>query len=1402
MNKQWTNDLLKKLILFGFVVSCQFGYTNPDSSKFHTPTLPNSYLTHIKSIDLAPSQILDIRNDEERCIDWLSNESICRQEKEQIEKAIKVLEGARFISDLGEIAAGRPLEFPIGITGAYGSFTYNIAFNNFKLKPTGSTFDVVASLDFIKNETDTKGVGGPSESSNPLYFAAINVPYSNRRGFYEEVTLELLSDYGKEINTGKSALIFRAKTPSTQGTYMKVSCEGISELGVSITAIFNNSFLKPAVEGAEYVQGNAEFIYDQSNGFRVDNLSLTPFFVQDFEEVAFNLSGVYIDLDDQTTTVPIINAYYEAGGNQSGLTVGQWKGFYAEQLEAVLLTNAIQRNSEDPISFLATDLLIDNLGVTAQFEVYQQGLVPFGQSNIGGWDASLDGARMDMLMSKINAFGLSGSLQVPFLGDRDDEYAVEDPSNDLANTQTGSTQGGLLIFDADYLIEKRELDLTIELGSRSSFGAKSILGDIELTEGSAINATSSGQLATSLNGKYTLKGGFGEGSKLSGPSMDFSELRIANHTPYFGVGSFTFTESANDNTNADDGGADGDLGLFGFKINQAPALVEDPQNDQLYALQFYDIGIDLGDLLNGKHTEFGGSFAVKFLITTEEGSTTQVWKNNGIDISGLYFQSELLPFMTVTASLSWYNDREGPYGNGFAGIANVAMDFVPGEINATALFGTKSDFKYSYVDAKYLGTSAPPLSPHSDTHSQTDQQADPETDVNGESQENGEESTGGKGFSVNSLQGGYYNNMRRGKISTISTSTTGATELGGFDRNKFTPEDGVSGFNAGAFLALGKGATVSAEIRAEFEDTQNGIGKSLSYLYFLGQVTLLAKQEDNAEKSGDIPTDGAKEPSEDQLTDAKYSTEGKLGGYISLKYKKINEEDKEFNAQFGIYYSSVSFDARFIGSYGKNTASDIWHFALGLPDNRNEIVSNTFLPPFTTSVSFYFMVGNDRSIIPSEQPPPYASNSLNQQLLNTAYKILRMGATNPDYNKSVSVDEDPFVSDHMSAGNGLAFGVQVGLNIHLDFAKVFYAYIGADIGFDLLYLYKIRNCTEAFSEGDDKWQMRGQLYAAASAAVGLQVGRKQFQVFRAGIAVILQADMPKPSGGRGAWTFEYNVLAGLIRGKADGEFKFGDYCDQNYPLVDLSKNPIEFLGPSVPLANSDRIRLNSDIDIIWNLEVEREAEAYFIDGPEDDTPELVRYKFELSKKSLTDEQGNVQNRFVVLPENPRLTYFEPSAYLRPESNLRLDLKGVLYEYPKNGGRVIATDGDGKEVKIDISETYKAEGFLPYDCILRQKGELSFFDENSTFMSFAFKKSLKNLPVSQIISEIRELPDIQVQEVNFTPINTIFNVPFREVKPETSYEWFIKGVTSNGNNQNLIFNINSLQFTTGKELNFE
>ncbi|MEM9930827.1 MAG: hypothetical protein AAF840_13480, partial [Bacteroidota bacterium] len=202
---------------------------------------------------------------------------------------------------------------------------------------------------------------------------------------------------------------------------------------------------------------------------------------------------------------------------------------------------------------------------------------------------------------------------------------------------------------------------------------------------------------------------------------------------------------------------------------------------------------------------------------------------------------------------------------------------------------------------------------------------------------------------------------------------------------------------------------------------------------------------------------------------------------------------------------------------------------------------------------------------------------------------------------------------------GLLFGAGFDVSMpELQFL-IFYAYLNAGMGFDMMLRNYGTNAVCANLDpspspiGMNGWYATGQFYGYLEAGVGIKVDifgfKGRYPIFDVGVAALLQARMPNPMWMKGQLAGRYSILGGLVKGKCEFEFEAGSNCEIT---TQGSLADIEVIAQLTPDEGDQDVNVFTRPQALFNFSIDQVLVL------QDDDENYVNLKPTLREFTVTD----------------------------------------------------------------------------------------------------------------------------------------------------------------------------------------
>ncbi|MAU15749.1 MAG: hypothetical protein CMH46_09450 [Muricauda sp.] len=575
---------------------------------------------------------------------------------------------------------------PIGVKSTIGTITYTMAISKAKIMPTYTEVTAFVHIQLPQSDSDDNPI--------ELFFGADNIKISHQGGIYGDANLVLLGDIGIPINGGNGLVAlkggFDMETGNVQDlTYVTIDCGGFKELGITADVLFPRSMLEPVDANYEViadenikVQGHFQTIVGDWNDILVE-IDLPSFQLAKNQSsdnsgkagLIFEINTAVFDFSDvrNSSSVQFPEGYqqYLVPGNEQ-----LWRGVYVNNLQVILPEQFKKRNSDKRISFQASNLLIDGVGVSGQFSV--DNVLPLSEGEASKWQFSVDHIEADFIANDLVGAGFEGKIVLPVTKEVTTEEAIESDKTALSQ-KTLSYQAIIDPINDEYLL-RAETEDAIPF---DVFKAKA-----------TITANSYVELRVSekkfrpkavLHGNLAIKGSNSTSDPNKGTvdfkGVTFQNLQLQTVSPYFQVDYMGYNDEVK-------------FADFPVTISE----IELTANNSTTALSF---NLDVNMMEKG----FAGSTTLSIVGGFNENEELHRWRFQKIEIGKIEIEADL-GTIQIRGMVDIKSD-DPVYGDGFYGELGATFNGIA--VDASAWFG-KKDFRYWFVDA-YADLSQVPTPP-------------------------------------------------------------------------------------------------------------------------------------------------------------------------------------------------------------------------------------------------------------------------------------------------------------------------------------------------------------------------------------------------------------------------------------------------------------------------------------------------------------------------------------------------------------------------------------------------------------------------------------------------------------------------------------------------------------------
>lgn len=1125
------------------------------------------------------------------------------EDQDEIKKKIestyqKIFEENRFVEFLDDNAL---LDLPVGIKADIGVLTYTILIDSVVMTPRESF--LYASMRFDTPE------------GKKLYFKGADIKFSSTGGLTGDAKLMLVGDHPINLDGDNSQLIIKG---SNNRTFVEFDCRGYKQLSLDGSLVFSTNLVEPEDNKGNVIP-NTNLAIDFTTSIVDWNdivvaVNIPRFRVTKLENVSFEVSDAVLDFSDSRNPPSVV--FPQGYADRSPLfiegNVNLWRGVYIRELTVTLPPEFetkdeegnIQEGTGHRVSFKGNNLIMDNLGFTGT--VSANNLIPIEKGKIGNWDFSLDKIYVSIAANEIQEGGFAGKINIPLNSKAKAEANEEEQKKGLFTYNAVIKKNNEYLFKVSNATKQEfnlwKADVTLHPSSYI---------EIKLAEGKF-------RPKAHLNGEMSMKVGLknGEASENEDKNaklakLTFQGLEVQTVKPYVKVGSFSLGTE----------GGSSKMGGFPIRVNEI--FGAQSGNDII-------LGIDV-TLALIKSDDGGFAADGRFKLHAESFE-------NGRDLSYRFKKIEIERFginidkgaFAFKGNLNFFNE-DPVYGNGISG--TVDAEFKPTlKIQASAIFGTKDNKRYWYVDGLAAFNSGLTVFP---------------------------------GVAFYAFGGGAYYHMKiddQGVGSALGRTASGMV---------YVPDESV-GFGLKATIALGVQPGKKAfNADATFEMAFN-TGGGLKYINFRGNGYFMtqpvsfdaSKIQKQATKLASLSkkagAGGVNEKPE--LAEELYGSAADAGSRAQVWASVMINYDFDNRILHGNLKAYVNVAQGVIKGAGAgglageavlHFAPNEWYIYIGRPEYENRFAIEVL---GLARLDAYFVIGTS---IPDSPPPPDNVSSI-------------LGDIDLDYMKELNA-----LSDGAGVGFGASFRVDTG---DLTFL-MFYGRFAAGLGFDIMLKnYGDAQCKGRGALGVNGWYANGQAYAYFEGKIGIKVKifrkRKSIDILEVGAAVVAQAKLPNPVWVKGIAGGYFSVLGGLVKGRCKFEIEIGEECE----LIQDGGSPLESIEVLAQATPGD---LSKDVDVftvpqaVFNFEMEKEYQMVDVND------NVVKFKISLDDFAVK-LNGNRLTADIRWSEDGTVAALNPFEILPSEKDLVLEIVTSFKE--KKSGSWVVTTVDGE--KLTEKHTFK------------------------------------------------------------------------------------------------------------------
>lgn len=819
-------------------------------------------------------------------------------------------------------------QLPLGIAKDVGSSQVIIAIDSASFYVNKATFNAYAAIDF-------------PGSADKIAFRAQNIEF-NPKGIIggDLARLVLVSNHRIRVNPNVT-LVLKAY----DNNYVKWNCNGFEKIHLKGYFEFSRDIIMPdttssnGIGSGNVVTASFEIETTDIHNF-IAQVSISPFVLKNVKDVSFSILDATVDMSEISNAQ---NMNFPVGYNFNGTAPIMWQGFYLKELK-IKLPKALSQKNQDRKEITVSDFLIDNSGVSGKFQV--SNLISTGQGDMSGWGFSVTQLGLNILQNHINGGNIAGELEIPISDETQFGYNAIISEN--PNT--------------------KETDFQFTINPKNGIKANLFSATLDLYNTSTITVTKIGQQfkpEANLNGIITFNS-----DNFKGANLKFQNIHLITDRPIFVGGTFAYTSSnqigssSTVSDNSDSLSSNNTAAGFKIGINAIAFQFSQTAPPSIYV----NIGLQFIEEDDG-----GGLGATCGILIKTKYKDSYLSDGSVVQLDKLKFDKVQITDISIDVSTQAFGlkgyviffDNDPTFGKGFMGGVKIDIKSAGILVDINAAFGSKTTYKYFYVDGSVKLPNAIPIC----------------------------YALGLWGF-----KGGLYYHMRptvtlplKNDMVSLMQSPQAALAV---QHLPYVPDSTASiGFKAGIMFGLmGKDDVFNGDIELELQFNNTG---GLDLIRLKGDVALMCSINDKMSKPADqIPIHGT--------TDVYYD-------FVNKIFHMTN---------------TITFNMSGVLSGGGQNVihyeASKWYVYIGKPSARVNV--NVY---DLVNVTSYFMVGTE--VEPMPPPPSYVNvaygSDRNMQSVSSGNGFVAGAALQVDIDKQFGFD---FFQVYYWLHGGAGFDIMLG----------------------------------------------------------------------------------------------------------------------------------------------------------------------------------------------------------------------------------------------------------------------------------------------------------------------------------------------------------------------------------------